>query len=218
MKKSFIVIGLGRFGANVAKSLAQMNMDVLAVDIDEDAVTAISKDVPHCLIADSTKESVLRDLGARDVDHAVVAIGNNLEASILTVINLKNIGVKNITVRCDLEAHKELYKLIGATDVINPEESSAILLSNQINSDSILDYYPITKDYIMVKISVSVDFGGKKLSELDLRNNFGVNIVGIDRQGKFFIPLANDEIKVDDIVVVVGASKNVHKFDYFLNN
>ena len=103
MKKSFVVIGLGRFGANVAKTLAAMKCDVLAIDVNEDAVSEVAKTVQHSVIADATKISVLERLGAKNIDHAVVAIGNNLEASILTVVNLKNLGVKQITVRADNE-------------------------------------------------------------------------------------------------------------------
>ena len=135
MKKTFMVIGLGRFGSYIAKTLVSMNCDVLAVDISEDSVQAISSYVPHCVIADSTKEAVLKELDAASIDHVVVAIGNNLQASILTVVNLKHLGVKRITVRADEEGHKEVYKTLGATEVIIPEESSAISLANQIISN-----------------------------------------------------------------------------------
>ena len=218
MKKTFIVIGLGRFGANVAKTLARMNLDILAIDKDEDVVAAVAKDVSHSFIADSTKMNVLRDLGVAEIDHAVVAIGNNLQASILTVINLKNLGVKMISVRADSEEHKELYRLIGATEVIVPEESSAVMFANQISSDSILDYYQIASDYAMVQITVQKDFGEQTLLDLDLRNNFDVNIVGILRNKEFFVPFAKDQLKVGDIVAVVGARNKLKKFDAYLND
>ena len=146
MKKSFIIIGLGRFGSNVAKTLVDMNCDVLAVDINEESVTAISHYVHHCVIADASKESVLKELGVGSIDHAVVAIGNNLQATILTLVNLKKLGVPRITVRADEEGHKEVYKLLGASEVIIPEEASAISLANQITSDPILDYYKVSRD------------------------------------------------------------------------
>ena len=218
MKKSFIVIGLGRFGSNIAKALVDMNLDFLAVDINEDSVTSVAKRVPHCVVADATKIDILTELGAATIDHAVIAIGNNLQASILTIVNLKTLGVKRITVRADVEEHRELYMRLGADEVIVPEEASAISLANQINSDSILDFYIIAEDYVMVKISVGKNFSAKSLIELDIRNNFDVNVVGIIREGAgFFIPRGTDKLIPNDIVVVAGKNPNIRKFDTFLN-
>ncbi len=218
MKKNFVVIGLGRFGANVAETLAEMNCDVLAVDIDEESVKAVSKQVPHCVIADATKYDVLNELGAGTTDHAVVAIGNNLQASILTIVNLKKLNVKNITVRADQDEHKELFQMVGATDVIIPEEASAVSLANKIISDSIRDYYAIADNYVMVKIGVGKKFVPKSLKDMDIRNNFDVNIVGIIKNGVFAIPRGTDTINPKDIVVVAGTNQNIRKFDQFLNN
>ncbi len=218
MKKSFIVIGLGRFGFSVAKSLEAMNCDVLAIDVNEEAVSRISSIVPHCLIADSTKINVLKELGASSIDHAVVCIGNNLQASILTILNLRKLGVKNITVRADEEDHKEVYKMLGATEVIIPEEASAISLANQIISDTILDYYVVADDYAIVQTKVGKNFEQKSLIELNVRNDFDVNIVGIIKNGQFYIPKGTDVLNIDDIVVVVGKKPKIRKFDSFLNN
>jgi trk system potassium uptake protein TrkA len=217
MKKNFIVIGLGRFGSNVAITLAETNSDVLAVDIDKDAVKSVSKKVPHCVIADATNLDVLTELGAGSIDHAVVAIGNNLEASILTIVNLKKLNVKKITVRADEEGHKELFKLIGATEVIIPEENAAVFLANQIKSDSIIDYYIIDKDYVMVKINVGKKFISRTLADLNIRNEFDVNIVGIVRNDEFRIPHGTDYICANDVVVVAGKDPNILKLDQFFN-
>ena len=216
MKKSFLVIGLGRFGSNVAKTLVSLNCDVLAVDINEEAVQAVSKVVgQHCIVADTSKASVINEImGKNVVDHAVIGIGNNLQASILTIVNLKNIGVPKITVRADMEAHRELYMMVGAT-----EEASAISLANQIQSDSTLDYYNLSKDFAIVKISVGDNFKSKSLIELNIRNAFDVNIVGIIKNnGEFFIPRGTDLITPKDIVVAVGTRQKLKKFDGFLNN
>ena len=218
MKKSFIVIGLGRFGSNIAKALVDMNLEVLAIDISAESVNSVAKKVPHCFVADATKIDVLTELGAQTIDHAVIAIGNNLQASILTIVNLKTIGVKRITVRADFEEHRELYMRLGADEVIVPEEASAVSLANQINSDSILDYYIISEDYVMVKISVGQNFNAKSLIELDIRNNFDVNVVDIIREGAgFFIPRGTDKLVPGDVVVVAGKKPNIRRFDTFLN-
>ena len=218
MKKSFVVIGLGRFGSNVAKTLAAMKCDVLAIDVKEESVKGVSKQIPHCVIADATKFDVLSELGAGTTDHAVVAIGGNLQASILTIVNLKKLNVKHITARADDEEHKELFEMVGATEVIIPEEASAVSLANQINSDSILDYHEVAGDYIMVKIVVGKKFVAKSLIEMDIRNNFDVNIVGIIKNDVFAIPHGTDKINPNDIVVVAGKKPNIRKFDSFLNS
>lgn len=218
MKKNFVVIGLGRFGSNVAKALDQMDCDVLAIDTNADTVTDISKFVPHSVIADATKIDVLKELGVESIDHAVVAIGNNLEASILTVANLKKLGVKRITVRVDEEGHKELFRLLGADEILIPEEAAGVELANEICSDSILEYHIVADDYVMVKVSVGKDFHAKTIIELDIRNNFEVNIVGMLRDDIFFIPHGTDLIQASDVVVVAGKKANVRKFTNFLNN
>ncbi len=217
MKKTFMVIGLGRFGSSVARTLNKMNCDVLALDIDEESVSAISNEVRHCVIADSTKYQVLKELDVQSIDHIVVAIGNNLQASILTIMNLKRLGVKNITVRADEEGHCEVYRALGANDIIIPEESASISLSNQIISDSILDYYPVSNDYALVKVNIGRDFT-ENLIELDLRNKYEINIVGlINKKNEFFIPKGTDKLKKGDIAVVVGTKHKINKLDEFLN-
>ena len=134
-------------GSNIVKSFETMKWDVLAVDFDEEIVTFLSKDVHHSLIVDATKMSVLRDLGAQLIDFAVVCIGNNLKSSILTVMNLKKLGVKKIIVKADEILHKEIFLMLDATEVIILEVASAIRLAIQITSDSILDYYAFAKNY-----------------------------------------------------------------------
>lgn len=217
MKKSFIVIGLGRFGSSVAKALANLNCDILAMDISEDCVTEIARDIEHCVIADSTKISTLKELGVASIDHAVVAIGNNLEASILTTMNLKALGVKNITVRSDSESYREIYERLGATEVIIPEEASATSLANQIASDAILDYYAIDRDYAIVQIQVGPKFPSQTLIDLNLRNKFDVNIVGIIHEDKFYIPRGTDYLVPSDIMVLVGTKQKIRKVDAFIN-
>lgn len=217
MKKTFMIIGLGRFGSCVAKALVKNKADIIAIDKDEKSVREISKFVNNCVIADSTSLNVLADLDASKIDHAVIAIGNNLQASILTIINLRKLGVKKITVRADDLSYEEVFEALGATDVIIPEESSAYSLANQIISDTVLDYYGVSDDYAMVKVIVRAGFEAKNLIELNLRALFDVNIVGIIREDKFFIPKGTDTINPRDVVVVVGTRAKINKLDDFFN-
>lgn len=217
MRKSFVVIGLGRFGASVARALKSLHCDILAMDRNEECVKDIARDVEHCIIADSTKIDTLKDIGVASIDHAVVAIGNNLEASILTTMNLKSLGVKNITVRSDFINYREMFYKLGATDVIIPEEASAVSLANQIASDAILDYYQVDLNYAIVKIAVGEKFESKTLIDLDLRNNFDVNIVGIIHNNEFYIPRGTDKLESNDVVVLVGTKQKIRKVDAFIN-
>lgn len=217
MKKNFLVIGLGRFGLGIVKAISELNYDVIAIDNNEKAVEAASQYIPHCAICDATRISALKELGINNVDHAIVAIGNNLQASLLTVINLKELNIKQITVRVDSEEYQNVMERIGATDVIIPEEASAIGLANQIVSDTFVDYYKINKDYSIVKLLINEDFKEQSLLELDTRNNFDINIMGIMRQEKFMQPKANDTIQANDIILVFGKSSKIIKLDHFLN-
>lgn len=216
-KKSFALIGLGRFGMEIVKTLTQLKCELIAIDVDEARVTKASEYVNHCVICDSTKMINLKELGIGTVDHAVVAIGNNLTATILTTINLKELGVKRVTVRVDEEEYVTVMERIGADEVIFPEEASAISLANQIISDNVLDYYRIDKDYGVVQIKVNPSFIEKSLIELRARELFDINIVGITRNGRFFLPKGTDTVKPDDTIMIIGKQENVVNFEQFIS-
>ncbi len=217
MKKTFLIIGLGRFGMAVIKTLSELNAEVIAIDVDEKAVEAASKYVEHCAICDSTRIKALEEIDAASYDHAVVAIGNNIQASILTVINLKELGLKKVSVRADSEEYAKVMARLGADEIIIPEVDAAVSFANQIISDTILEYYPISNDFSMAKISIGNDFTEQSILELDVRNKFDINIVAITRDNKFFPAKANDIIKKGDVLTVFGKSSKINKFDHFLN-
>ncbi len=217
MKKSFVIIGLGRFGIGVVKELVSLKRDCLAIDKFEDAVKNVSQIMSNCAVADGTKIEALRELEVESVDHAIVAIGNNLQDTILTVINLRELGVKQITVRIDSDDFKDVMLRLGATDVIIPEEASAISLANQIISDTILDYYSVHDEYSMATIVVGKNFEEITLLNLASLKRFDINIIGIKRDDKFIQPKANDLIKPGDLLTIFGPDKNITKFDAFLN-
>lgn len=219
-KKIFMIIGLGRFGSYVAKTLVSMNAEVLAVDKNMDVVQAMYKEIPNCVGCDTANINALKELDIKSVDHAIVAIGSNLQDSILTITNLKTLGVERITVRADQASYKQIYSLLGATEVIIPEEATAISLANQVTSDTMLDYKELGADYALVNVNVGINIE-KTLMKLDLRNQFGINIVGIQKQGvaeNFYIPRGTDKIDKGDVVVCVGKKGDIKKFDDFLNN
>lgn len=216
-KKSFAVIGLGRFGYSVAKELSNNGADILAIDKIEENVNSVAEFINNCAICDSTKKKDLEDLGFKSIDHAIVAIGNNLEASILTTINLKALGVKEITVRVDDNNYKEIFKTLGATSVIIPEEASAISLANRIVSDTFLDFYKINSDYSIVQIKVSDNFSPVSIISLGVRQKYLISIIGIIRDNSFKIPEGQDFIKAKDVLLVIGTKQDIRKFDSFVN-
>ena len=217
MKKNFVVIGLGRFGINVVKGLIALKSECLAIDVNKEAVQLISDFTPNCAIADGTKIKALEELGIKTIDHAIVAIGNSLQDTILTVINLRQLGVKKITVRIDSEEFRDIMIRLGATEVIIPEEASAVGLAHQIISDTILDYYKVNDEYSIATVIVGRNFQQQTLIELNSRKKYDINIIGITRDGQFFQPKADDTICVNDVLTVFGNSKKISKFDSFLN-
>ena len=219
-KKGFMVIGLGRFGSYVARTLANMKADVLAIDKNINVDESMKGDITNILSVDTTSLYALKQLDLKQIDHAIVAIGNNLQDSILTVTNLKELGVPRITVRADQEGYKKIYRLLGATEVIIPEEASAVSLANQVMSDSMLDYHELGGGYALVNVNVGIVVS-KPLKELRLRDQFGINIVGIIKEGNddtFYIPRANDKLAKGDVVVCVGTKNDIKKFDDYLNS
>ncbi|KAI4453877.1 aminotransferase class iii [Holotrichia oblita] len=170
MKKTFVVIGLGRFGLAIVKTLSELKCDVLAIDVSEERVSKASAFINHCVICDSTKKESLKELAIGNVDYAIVAIGNNLQATVLTTINLSDLGVKNITVRADDEEHIKIMEKLGATHVMIPEVASAKSLANQLVHNSFLDYYNIDSEHGIVQIKIPERFRARTLAELDARN------------------------------------------------
>jgi trk system potassium uptake protein TrkA len=215
--KSFIVIGLGRFGLNVARILSTGGADVIGIDLNPNIVAEAVDLIPHCAIADATNIDALRKLGAEAIDHAVVAIGNNLQNSVLTLINLKKLKIGRITVRADDEDHAEVFRALGANEVIIPEESSAVSLGYQIMSDSVLDYYKVSENYAMVQISVGKGITPFTLEEMDVRNRFDINIIGFIKNEDFILAKGSDLIEPGLIVVAVGTRKKLFEFDRLLN-
>lgn len=212
-----MVIGLGRFGANTAKVLTDLGYDILAIDNDEERVAEVAEFVNNCVVADATKLNVLEELGVDSIDHAVVAIGHDLQASILALLNLKKLNVRMVSVRADDEEHKEIFTRLGADEVIIPEEAASVSLANQITSDTILDYYPIAEGYSIIKVVVGDDFKPRTIAGLNVRVNFNINILGIFKNDVFSIPKSKDMINPGDRLVLVGAEEDNNKFVEFIS-
>ena len=215
--RSIIVIGLGRFGLQLAKSLSSQNRkDIIAIDIEEEMVQKASEFLEHCYICDATNMSALKELGVSNVDEAIVAIGEDLEASILTVSNLKTLGVEKIIVRADQTEHVDIFTRLGATEVVVPEISAGETLANKLISDSFLDYYKVQGEYGIVRISVEITTPTPALKELNTPTEYKVSIVSILRDKEIIIPTGDDNIQPGDVVFVIGKTKYIMTFEHAL--
>ncbi len=214
MKKQFAVIGLGRFGASVAQTLVKLNHEILAIDYKESIVQDMSAIVTHAIQADSTDEEAMRAIGIRNFDVVIVAIGENIQASILTTLILKELGVPQIVVKASNELHgKVLYK-IGADKVIFPERDMGERTARNLISSNIVEHFEFTTDYSIAEIIVSSKMVGKNLKQLDIRAKYSCNIIAIKKGDQLIIPPSADEkLAQEDILVVIGKNQDLHRFE-----
>jgi len=214
MKKEFAVIGLGRFGGSICRTLAEQGIEVMAIDINEDRVNDYSMIASHAVVGDSTDEKVLKELGIRNFDHVVVAIGDNIQASILTTIILKEHGVQNITVKAQNDYHEKVLVKIGADHVVHPERDMGKRIANNMISNSVLDYLELSDEHSIVEIVASEKIDGHSILNLDIRAKYGINIVAIKRENEIIVsPQANEIINKNDILIVIGADVDINRFE-----
>lgn len=216
-KKLIAVIGLGQFGRAIVEEFVENGMDVLAIDSNEESVKMVSKFLPTVFVADSTNEKALIELGVKDVDIAIVAFGSNLEASVLTTVILKELGVPRIIVRVDNDYYINIMKKLGATEIITPQRAAGIGLANRLGNDDYRDYYELDKKFSVVSIEVNEDHEPETISVLNPKSKFGLNLVLINRNGKSFIPGGSDTILPKDWLFVVGSGKSIRDFSTYVN-
>lgn len=203
--KSFIVVGLGRFGTEAAKCLYQQGSDVLVIDNSAELVQAISDDVTQAVVGDARDKEVLRALGVKDFDCAIVAIGASLADSVLATMNLKELGVPYIVCKAHDDTHREVLKKLGADRVVIPEKENAARLAKSLSSHNVLDYIELSEDYGIIDVPAPASWHNKSLLELNVRAKLGVNILAIKRSGQITVsPGADFCILQGDIVVVLG--------------
>lgn len=203
--KSYLVVGLGRFGAEVARKLCQLGSEVLAMDTNNDLVQQISADVTHAVVADARDKDVLKALGVRNFDSAVVAIGNDLAASVLAVMNLKELGIPHIVCKAHDETHRQVLMKLGADQVVIPEKEHAARLARSLSSHNVLDYIELSGDYGIIEVPAPRNWAGKTLKELNVRAKLGLNIIAVKHDGEINVsPTAEYAISGGDILVALG--------------
>ncbi|HBB28222.1 MAG TPA: potassium transporter Trk [Clostridiales bacterium] len=212
--RQFVVIGCGRFGESVAKTLYKLGYDVLAVDKDINIIQEISEYVTHAIQADAEDENALRALGIRNFDVAVITIGSNIQASIMATLIVKELGVKTVIAKAQSEIHgKVLYK-IGADKVVFPERDMGVRVAHNIISSNILDVIELMPDYSIIEVVALNEWENKALFELKLPNKMGVSVMAIKTGDKINIsPYADDIIKAGDVVVLLGHNDNLRKIE-----
>lgn len=212
--KQFVIIGLGRFGSSVAKTLYALGHDVLAIDSNEDLVQEISDSVTHAVQMDATDENALRTLGIRNFDVAVVTIGANIQASVMATLLVKDMGIKYIIAKGNSDLHAKVLYKIGADRVILPEKDMGVRVAHNLVSSSILDYIELSPDYSIIEIESPKEWHGKNMKELSLRSKYGINVMAIKRHNEVNIsPDASDIIEKDDIVVAIGSAEDLTKLE-----
>lgn len=191
--KSYAVFGLGRYGFAVAKELVNNGVDVLAVDSDESIVNSAIADIPFCKRADVTNPEVIKQLGIANIDVVIIAMANNLEASIMAVMLCKEVGVNTVIVKCANEVHKKILSKIGADKILFPEYESGIRLAKNLLSSGFIDVIELSNDVSVIELEVKPEWIDKTLIELNLRKKYSINVIAIRR-------INNLEINVDPTV------------------
>jgi trk system potassium uptake protein TrkA len=224
--RNIAVIGLGGFGSSVARELTEKGVEVLAIDRNREPVEAIKDSVAHAATLDSTDENALRAVGIKNVDVAVVCIGEDIEANLLTTILLKKIGVHRIWTRALSHLQQEILKMLEVDNIINLEKEMGGFVATSLASANITRHIPLAKDHSIIEVQVPVEFVGKTLRALDPRNKFGVNIVAIKKmspaineQGERIleesiedVPKPDDILEENDRLLIVGSNRNVERF------
>jgi trk system potassium uptake protein TrkA len=223
--RQFAVIGLGRFGYSVAETLIKKGYEVLAIDKDEAKIEAVSDFATYAVQCDATDMKALKAVSAQNVDVAVVSIGEDMEASILIVMTLKEMGVGQIIAKAVTPIHGRILVNLGVTEVIFPERDAAIRLAHRLIAPNVLEYLELSPGYSIEEIAVPLKIAGKKLKESQIRTLFGVNVIAIRKKATrlvkgtvkteeiFNVSLsAEDILEKGDILVIVGREEDLERF------
>lgn len=209
-----MVLGLGRFGSSLTHTLIKNGHEVLAVDKSETLVQEISTVATHAVQADCTDKSVLMELGASNFSHAIVAIGEDLQASILTTLLLKELNVPKVTAKAKNDNHGSVLSKIGADQIVYPERDMATRLGNQLSSDNIIDSIELSSDYNLVEIRAPLSMNQKTLLELNIRAEYGCTVIAIKTGNNLNIsPMAEDIVRAGDMLLLIGSNDDIRNLE-----
>ncbi|MDP2873483.1 MAG: TrkA family potassium uptake protein [Bacillota bacterium] len=212
--KQFAVVGLGRFGASLARALAEAGHDVLGVDLLEERIRPLANVLTHVVQADVTDEEVLRSLGIRNFDVCVVTISSNIQSSILATLMIKEQGVPLVVAKARDDQHGKVLQKIGADRVVFPERDMGIRLAHNLVAGSVLDYIELSPDNSIAEVMAGDRLVGKNLRQLDLRARFGVNVMAVKKGSKINVsPKADDVVMEGDVLVVIGPNESIRRLE-----
>ncbi len=212
--KSFAVIGLGRFGMTIAKTIAEMGHEVLGVDADEEAVQKVTPYVTHVAVLDATDEEALREIGINNFDVVVVAIGANLQGNLLTTMLLKEMGVRYLVAKSQDQLQGRMLTKIGVDMVIYPERDMAIRVAQSLTREHVLDYFKLSNEVSLVEMETPHFLAGKTLIDSRLREDYQVSVVAVRRGEDVYAPPSPMmPLQVEDILIIVGRNEAVNALD-----
>jgi len=217
LKKSFLVIGAGRFGKSVARTLFAAGHDVMVIDKEETLIQQISNEVTDAIAADITSETCVKAIGVRDFDAVVLAIGFDVQASIMAAILLIEKEAKYIVAKAQTDLHGKVLEKIGINRVVYPERDMGQKIARSLIAPTIIDMIELSDEYSVVEVKAPAEMVGKTLLELNLRARYGVSVIAFRRNsgGKTNIsPVAEDVVEANDIIVAIGENKSLHKLDW----
>ena len=203
--KSYVVIGLGLFGEAIAKQLCRLGAEVLAMDVRSDLVQQVANSVTHAVVGDAQDKDVLRSLGVSHMDCAIIAIGDDLAASVLITMNLKELEVPYIVCKAHDDTHRRVLEKLGVDRVVIPEQENAQRLGRSLHSHNVLDYIELSEEYGILNVPAPKSWIGKTLKELNVRAKLGVNIIAVENGNVTNVsPAADYRIQPEDVMVVLG--------------
>lgn len=213
IKKQYAVIGLGRFGTSVARRLHEAGHEVLGIDLSEERVEDAEKYVTHAVVADTTEEKALTSLGIRNFDAVIVAIGNDIQSSILTCMLLKDLGVDKIIAKAQGKRHGHVLDKIGVDWLVFPERDMGERVANQLLSPNMLNYIELSKEYNIEEIMIPSKMAEKSLRQLDIRAKYNVSVIAIISDGDIIVSPSPDHIIHErDLLVAIGNRQDLSKF------
>lgn len=221
MKQNFAIVGLGRFGGSICRELINVGQEVLAIDSNEDRVNEYMNIATHAVVANAQDEMALRSLGIRNFDHVIIAIGEDIQASILVTLMVKEMGVPNVVAKAQNEYHARVLEKIGADRVVHPERDMGIRIAHNLVSKNILDYLELSDDFSLAEIRVAnPKFCNRTLLDLNFRQHYGLTVVAIRRSDGTVVasPYAEEIVRENDNLLVIGETSNVEILDEKMNH
>jgi trk system potassium uptake protein TrkA len=222
-RRQFGVIGLGRFGSAMATTLSELGHEVIGVDGNEARVHELADVITHALQIDATDEKALRAAGIQDVDVAVVSIGENIESSLLVVMQLRELGIKTIVAKAVTPLHGKILEKLGVSRVIFPEREMAMRVAHSLVMPNVIDYIELSRDFSIVELPAPDAFVGKTLKQLELRPRLGLTLVAIKRQADGsdrvvtnISPSADEKIRRGDVLAILGSTERLNRLDELL--